>query len=106
MKKRSAWLIAAAAVAIIGLAVAFMMDKVTVSASSIALADQGWKANFSSPLNPDAIEKGDLYLTDSSGEPVDAEMTLLKNGKTIEIPLLATGEYKLHIKKTAVRGSL
>lgn len=106
MKRRSAWLIAAGAVAIIGLAVAFMMDKVTVSASSIALADQGWKANFSSPLNPDAIEKGDLYLTDSSGEPVDAEMTLLKNGKTIEIPLLATGEYKLHIKKTAVRGSL
>ncbi|GKW45528.1 beta-propeller domain-containing protein [Planococcus sp. NCCP-2050] len=106
MKKRSVWLIAAAAVAIIGLAVAFMMDKVTVSASSIALADQGWKANFSSPLNPDAIEKGDLYLTDSSGEPVDAEITLLENGKTIEIPLLTTGEYKLHIKKAAVRGSL
>lgn len=105
MKKKSVWLIAAAAVAIIGLAVAFMMDKVTVSASSIALADQGWKANFSSTLNLDAIEKGDLYLTDSSGEPVDAEMMLLENGKTIEIPSLSTGEYKLHIKKAAVKGS-
>ncbi|CEG21829.1 Beta propeller domain protein [Planococcus massiliensis] len=106
MKKRSLWLIAAAALAMIGLTVAFMMDKVTVSASSIALADQGWKANFSSPLKPDAIEKGDLYLINASGEPVDAEMTLLKNGKTIEIPLLAPGEYKLHIKKAAVKGSL
>lgn len=106
MKKRSLLLIAAAALAMIGLTVAFMMDKVTVSASSIALADQGWKANFSSPLKPDAIEKGDLYLINASGEPVDAEMTLLKNGKTIEIPLLAPGEYKLHIKKAAVKGSL
>ncbi|MCJ1908078.1 beta-propeller domain-containing protein [Planococcus ruber] len=106
MKKRSLLLIAAAALAMIGLTVAFMMDKVTVSASSIALADQGWKANFSSPLKPDAIEKGDLYLINASGEPVDAEMMLLKNGKTVEIPLLAPGEYKLHIKKAAVKGSL
>ena len=94
----------AAVVAVIGLSLAFMIDKVTVSASSIALAEQGWKANFSSELNPDAIQKGDLYLTDSGGEPVDIEMTLHENGKTIEIPSIASGEYKFHIKKSAIKG--
>lgn len=106
MKKRSMWLIAAAAVLAIGLSLAFMIDKVTVNASAIALADQGWKASFSSPLKPGAIQNGDLYLTDSKGEPVDVEMTLHENGKTIEIPFLSIGEYKLHIKKAAIKGNL
>ena len=104
MKKRNIWLLGAALIAAIGLGFAFMIDKVSVSASSIALAEQGWRANFSSALHPDAIKKGDLYITDSEGEPVEIEMSLHENGKTIEIAHIPTGEYKLHIKESAVKG--
>lgn len=95
----------AAAVAAIALSFVLMNDKVSVSASSIALAEQGWRANFSSALHPKAIERGDLYLTDENGDPVEVEMSLHQNGKTIEIPQIPTGNYKLHIKKTALQGN-
>ncbi|MDN7241890.1 beta-propeller domain-containing protein [Planococcus sp. N028] len=104
VKKRGLWLLAAALIAIFGVAFAVMSDKVSVSASSIALAEQGWRANFSSELHPDAIKKGDLYITDSEGNPVNAEMALLENGKTIDVPELSVGEYKLHIKESAIKG--
>lgn len=104
MKKRSLWLIAAALIAAIGIGFAFMIDKVSISASSIALTEQGWRANFSSELRNDAIEKGYLYLTDAKDEPVDVKMTLLGNGKTLEIPEISTGDYILHIKKSAIKG--
>jgi inhibitor of cysteine peptidase len=105
MKKKKFWLLAIAVVAVVGVAFAFMIDKVSVSASSIALAEQGWRANFSSALHPDAIEKGDLYLTDSEGNSVEVDMALLENGKTVDIPQIPIGEYKLHIKDSAVKGS-
>ena len=105
MRKRSVWLLAAAAVAAIALSFVWMNDKVSVSASSIALAEQGWRANFSSALDPQAIERGDLYLTDKDGDPVEVEMALHQNGKTIEIPQIPTGDYKLHIKKSALQGN-
>ncbi|HSJ38054.1 MAG TPA: beta-propeller domain-containing protein [Planococcus sp. (in: firmicutes)] len=104
MKKRSLWLIAAAIIVTIGIGFAFMVDKVSISASSIALAEQGWKANFSSALHSDAIEKGYIYLTDADDEPVDVEMTLLENGKTLEIPEISTGQYILHVEKSAIKG--
>lgn len=104
MKKRSLWLIAAAIIAAIGIGFAFMIDKVSISASSIALAEQGWRANFSSELDSDAIEKGNIYLTDAEDQPVDVEMILLENGKTVEIPEISTGEYILHVDKAAIKG--
>lgn len=104
MKKRSLWLVVAALIAAIGIGFAFMIDKVSISASSIALAEQGWRANFSSELHPDAIEKGHVYLTDAEEKPVDVEMNLLENGKTIEIPEISTGQYILHIEKSAIKG--
>jgi inhibitor of cysteine peptidase len=104
-KKRRIWLLAAAVVVILGAVFAFMNNKVSVSASSIAMAEQGWRANFSSALEPDAIAKGDLYVTDSEGNPVEVGMTLLENGKTVNIPEISTGEYKLHIKDSAVKGN-
>jgi inhibitor of cysteine peptidase len=105
MKKRSIWLLVAAAVAAIALSFAFMVDKVSVSASAIALAEQGWRANFSSALDSDAIEKGNLYITDNEDKPVKVEMALHQNGKSIEIPQIPPGEYKLHIKKAALKGN-
>ncbi|TWT28421.1 hypothetical protein FQV30_03310 [Planomicrobium sp. CPCC 101110] len=104
MKKRGVWLLAAALIAIFGVAFAVISDKVSVSASAIALAEQGWSASFSSELHPAAIEKGDLYITDANGNRVDVEMVLLENGKTINIPRIPAGDYKLHIKESAVKG--
>ncbi|TWT03426.1 beta-propeller domain-containing protein [Planomicrobium sp. CPCC 101079] len=103
MKKRGIWLLAAVVIAIFGVAFAVMSDKVSVSASAIALAEQGWSASFSSELDPDAIERGDLYVTDAEGNPVKTDMVLLENGKTIHIPQLLVGDYKLHIKESAVK---
>lgn len=104
MKKRSLWLVAAVLIAAIGIGFAFMIDKVSISASSVTLAEQGWRANFSSALHSDAITKGNIYLTDAENEPVETEMVLLENGKTLEIPQISTGSYILHIKKSAIKG--
>lgn len=106
MKKRSLWLVAAAIIAAIGIGFAFMIDKVSISASSVALAEQGWRANFSSELHPDSIERGYIYLTDAEDKPVDIEMTLLENGKTLEISQISIGQYILHVEKSAIKGRL
>ncbi|HSP22121.1 MAG TPA: beta-propeller domain-containing protein [Planococcus sp. (in: firmicutes)] len=105
MKKRGIWLLAAAVIAAIVIAGVFMFDKVTVNAPAIALTEQGWRANFSSAVHPDAIGKGDIYLTDAEGNRVEAPMELRTNGKTIEIPELPAGQYELHIKESAIKGS-
>ena len=106
MKKRGIWLAAAALFAAIVSAALFLYDKVTVNAPSIALAEQGWRASFSSAVQPDAIEKGDIYLTDAEGEQVDASIELQSNRQTIEIPSLPVGQYELHIKESAIEGGI
>lgn len=105
MKRKSKWLAGAAIIAAIAIAAAFMFEKVAVSAPAVALAEQGWRVNFSSVLQPEAVAAGDVYLTDAAGEAVETEMVLLKNRQTLEIPQLPPGEYKLHIKNSAVAGS-
>ena len=91
-----------AAIAIAGV---LMFDKVTVNAPALALTEQGWRANFSSAVQGNAIEKGDIYLTDAEGNRVEASMELRPNGKTIEISQLPAGQYELHIKESAIKGS-
>ena len=91
-----------AAIAIAGV---LMFDKVSVNAPAIALTEQGWRANFSSAVQGNAIEKGDIYLTDAEGNRVEASMELRPNGKTIEISQLPAGQYELHIKESAIKGS-
>lgn len=105
MKKKTIWAIAAIAAALLGLAFVFLNDKVSVSASSVALAEQGWKANFSSAIQQDAVDKGDVYVTDAEGQTVDVEMIIHGNGKTLEVLGLTTGEYQLHIKRAALKNS-
>lgn len=105
MKKRGVWLLAAVLFAAIAIAGVLMFDKVTVNAPAIALTEQGWRANFSSAVQGDAIEKGDIYLTDAEGNRVEASMELRPNGKTIEISQLPAGQYELHIKESAIKGS-
>lgn len=104
MKKRSIWVIIAAVVAIGLLSFAFFIDKVTVSASSIALKEQGWKANFSVPLKESAIEDGDIYLLDQQDNDVDADLKILKNGLSVEVSNLKTGSYTLHVNRNAIKG--
>ena len=103
--KKKIWAIAAVVATALILAFVFLNDKVSVSASPVALAEQGWKANFSSALQQDAVNNGDLYITDAEGENIAAEMIIHANGKTLEVPGLATGEYRLHIKKKALQNS-
>jgi uncharacterized secreted protein with C-terminal beta-propeller domain len=104
MKKRSLWLIIAAGVAMIVLSFAFLIDKVTVSASSMALSEQGWKANFSVPLKESAIGDGTIYLVDQQGNQTDVELKLAKNGRSVEVTDLKPGLYTLHIKRDAIQG--
>lgn len=105
MKKKKIWIIAAIAAVAVGLVVVFFNDKVSVSAASVALEEQGWKASFSSALQQEAIDRGDVYVTDSQGERVEVEMFIQDNGKTLEIPEIPAGEYQLHIKRAALQNN-
>ncbi|WP_416145371.1 beta-propeller domain-containing protein [Planococcus koreensis] len=105
MKKRGIGLLAAVLFAAIAIAGVLMFDKVTVNAPALALTEQGWRANFSSAVQGNAIEKGDIYLTDAEGNRVETSMELRPNGKTIEISQLPAGQYELHIKESAIKGS-
>lgn len=104
MKKRSVWLLVAAVITIMVLSFAFFIDKVTVSASSIALSEQGWKANFSVPLKASAISDGTIYLVDQQGKKTKADIRLAQNGRSVEVNKLKPGSYTLHIKREAVQG--
>ena len=104
MKKRSVWLIIAVAITCVALSFAFLIDKVTVSASSIALTEQGWKANFSTPLKTSSIEKGDIYLVDQQGKQVEADLSFAQNGHSLEVSNLKPGSYTLHVNREAVQG--
>lgn len=104
MKKRSVWIIIAAVVVMIVLSFALMIDKVTVSASPIALSKDSWKANFSVPVKPNAILEGDIYLVDQQGNELEAVLILAQNGRTIEATGLKPGAYTMHVKRSAVEG--
>lgn len=105
MNKRLGWLLIAAVIAALGIGFALMIDKVSVSGSSVALANSGWKANFSEPIRPEAIERGNLYLTDDEGERLEPTMTLHENQKTLEVTDLPPGNYTLHITSDALKSS-
>ena len=105
MKKKKFWIIAAIAAAAIGLVFVFIDDKVSISATPVALAEQGWKASFSSSLQQEAIDNGDVYIVDAQGERVDVDMFIHENGKTLEIPEIPPGEYQLHVKRAALKNN-
>lgn len=85
-----------------GAAFFLLTEKVSISASSIALSESGWQANFSTPLDPDAIEKGSVYIVDDEGQRLDLEMLLTNGGRTLEVPEINSGEYTLHLTKAAL----
>ncbi len=105
MKKKGIWLVAVALFALTVYAGISVLNEVNVNAPATALTEQGWRANFSSAVHADAIEKGHIYLTDSEGNKVKASIELRSNGKTIEISQLPVGQYKLHIKESAIKNS-
>ena len=78
----------------------------TVTASNIALSNQGWHANFSTPLKEDALGSDDLYVTDRNGKQITAEITLENAGKTLYVKGLVPGSYTLHVKKNAFNGKV
>ena len=105
MSKRTGWLLVAAVIAVLGVGFALLADKVSVSASSVVLEDSGLRVNFSTPLQPEAIDRGEIYVTDDSGEKQEAEMAIRRSGRTLEISSLPEGEYMLHVSNEALEGS-
>ncbi len=104
MKRRSAWIIIAAIAVSIALSFAFLIDKVTVSASTIVLSENEWKANFSVPLKATAIQDDDIYLIDQQGNKSEGTLKLTSKGRTVEVTDLKPGSYTLHISRDAVKG--
>ncbi|MFP3355989.1 beta-propeller domain-containing protein [Planococcus sp. SIMBA_143] len=105
MKWSRAWWIAAILLVFSGIAFVMLTENVAISGSSTALSESGWRANFSAPLDTDAIEKGAVYLTDAGGQKLDLDMQLANGGRTLEIPDIASGDYTLHVTKSALTSS-
>ena len=104
MRKPGIWLMAAAFITIVAVSFAFLIEKVTVTASEIALTDQGWHANFTSPLKSEAIGTDALFVTDRNGKKMTAEITLGSERLTVYVKGLEPGAYTLHVKKDAFEG--
>lgn len=105
VKWSRAWWIAAILLVFSGAAFVFLTENVAISGSSTALSESGWRANFSAPLDMDAIEKGAVYLTDADGRKIELEMRLANGGRTLEVPDIASGDYTLHVAKSALSSS-
>lgn len=104
VRKSSIWIIVTALVVTIGISFMFFGNKVTVTAAGHVLTEQGWHANFSTPLKKEALNSDDLYVSDHNGRRVDAELSLSNDGRTIHVNGLGPGNYTLHVEKRAVRG--
>ncbi|WP_341962230.1 beta-propeller domain-containing protein [Planococcus maritimus] len=105
MKWSRAWWIAVILLVFSGAAFVLLTENVAISGSSTALSEAGWRANFSTPLDTDAIEKGAVYLTDATGQKLELDMQLANGGRTLEIPDITSGNYKLHVTKAALSNS-
>ncbi|WP_434400086.1 beta-propeller domain-containing protein [Planococcus sp. 11815] len=105
MKWSRAWWIAAILLVFSGIAFVMLTENVAISGSSTALSESGWRANFSAPLDADAIEKGAVYLTGADGQKLDLDMQLANGGRMLEIPDIASGDYTLHVTKSALSSS-
>ncbi|WP_308461971.1 beta-propeller domain-containing protein [Planococcus sp. CP5-4] len=105
MKWSRAWWIAAILLVFSGIAFITLTENVAISGSSTALSESGWRANFSAPLDADAIEKGAVYLTSTDGRKLDLDMRLANGGQTLEVPDIASGDYTLHVTKAALSSS-
>ncbi|MBE3102955.1 MAG: beta-propeller domain-containing protein [Bacilli bacterium] len=104
MKKKILWFILSALVAASVLSFAFLIEKVMVSASSNALSEQGWKANFSVPLKASAIDDGDIYLVNQQGDKAVTNLHLGQKSRSVEVSNLKAGSYILHVNRDAVKG--
>lgn len=105
VKWSRAWWIAAILLVFSGIAFIVLTENIAISGSSTALSESGWRANFSAPLDADAIEKGAIYLTDADGQKLDIDMRLANGGRTLEVPDIASGDYTLHVTKAALSSS-
>ncbi|MBT2583489.1 beta-propeller domain-containing protein [Planococcus sp. ISL-109] len=102
MKLSRAWWIGAILLVLSGAAFFLLTEKVAISASPTALSEFGWRANFSAPLDPQAIEKGAVFITDGDGRKLDLDMRLTNGDRTLEVPEIQSGDYTLHLKKSAL----
>ncbi|MFD1927470.1 beta-propeller domain-containing protein [Sporosarcina siberiensis] len=104
MRKRGIWLLGALFITVVSVLFAFMIEKITVTASEIALTKQGLYVKFSEPLNANAIQSDHLYITSSNGKKSVAKLTLDKGRRIVHVQGLEPGKYTLHIKRDAFKG--
>lgn len=105
MKKRGIWLIVSVVLVAGVVAFTFSIGKVAVSASKIALADQGLRVYFSAPLKEKSIETADLYVTNDKNKLIAADITLSSDEQSVLVKGLAPGAYTFHMKKSALKGN-
>jgi len=104
LKKKIIWLFITAFVTVATISLALLMDRVTVTASGVALSERGWSATFSTALKKDALGTDDLYVTDHNGKRIDTGIALTNSDKTLHVKGLTPGSYALHVNKNAVNG--
>lgn len=93
------WIISIVALGLlVSIASLFYFTKLSVTAQSVVLSGQVFQASFSSAIEKNALENGDVYVEDQQGKKVDANYLLTSNGKSIEISGLIEGSYTLHVK--------
>ena len=104
VRKPFYWLLLALLLVVAVITFAFFIDEVNVTASNIAMTEQGWEAKFSTPLKETSAASKYLYITNRDGRRVKADFTVGEAGKTLHVAGLEPGSYTLHVKKRAVAG--
>lgn len=104
VRKPFYWLVLAFILVAAVLTFAFLIDEVKVTASDIAMSEQGWEAKFSTPLKETSSDSKHLYITNRDGKRINAILKLDDNGKTLRVNGLEPGLYTLNVKKRAVTG--
>ncbi|SDN29543.1 Secreted protein containing C-terminal beta-propeller domain [Psychrobacillus sp. OK028] len=93
------WIISIAAlVLVVGLGSVFYFAKLSVTAQSVVLSGEVFRASFSSAIGKNALENGDVYIEDQLGKKVNASYSITSNGKSLEVTGLNEGKYTLHVK--------
>ena len=103
MRKRGIWILTTILVVIGAITFAFLIEKVTVTASDTALTEQGWRAYFSASLNAASLDTDDLYVANEQGKRMAADLALNEEGRSLLVKGLTPGTYTLHVKKNAVK---
>lgn len=87
------------------LSFSFQTNQVEVNAASVVFDEEPYIVRFSHALDQQAIQRGQIYVTDVQGNKVDATITLNPDPYTLTIEDLKAGEYILQIERKSFQKS-